>query len=32
ESAAQGSAMQLNALTQRLARMGDRPARRAALC
>ncbi|KTG26364.1 ArsR family transcriptional regulator [Idiomarina sp. WRN-38] len=32
ESAAQGSAVQLNALTQRLARMGDRPARRAALC
>ena len=32
ESAAQGSAVQLNALTQRLTRMGDRPARRAALC
>ena len=32
ESAAQGSAVQLEALTQRLARMGDRPARRAALC
>ena len=32
ESGAQGSAVQLAALTQRLARMGDRPARRAALC
>ncbi|MDP4558313.1 metalloregulator ArsR/SmtB family transcription factor [Halomonas meridiana] len=32
ESGAQGSAVQLEALTQRLARMGDRPARRAALC
>ena len=32
DSGAQGSALQLEALTQRLARMGDRPARRAALC
>ncbi len=31
-SGAQGSAVPLEALTQRLARMGDRPARRAALC
>ncbi|WP_404377200.1 metalloregulator ArsR/SmtB family transcription factor [Vreelandella aquamarina] len=32
ESGAEGSALQLEALTQRLAHMGDRPARRAALC
>ncbi|MCH4811127.1 metalloregulator ArsR/SmtB family transcription factor [Vreelandella neptunia] len=32
QAATQGSAIQLAALTQRLTRMGDRPARLAALC
>lgn len=31
-SGAEGSAVQLSALTQRLVKMGDRPTRRAALC
>ncbi len=32
DAAGEGSRMRLNALTQRLARMGDRPTRREALC
>lgn len=32
DAGAEGSAMRIQALAQRLAKMGDRPARRAALC
>lgn len=32
QAGSDGSAMRVNALSQRLAKMGDRPARRAALC